>query len=120
MVGIMFLKIPLLISSGAILGALSRHYLTLAFPAPINIFFVNITGCFLIGILANLLGQKPELRLLFITGFLGSYTTFSTYALDIMHLWQKGKLWQALLYGFASPSLGALMAYFGLQIKLFK
>ena len=53
---------------------------------PLGTLLANLTGCFLIGILfalaerTNLLG--PSARLFFMTGFLGSLTTFSTYALE--------------------------------------
>ena len=50
--------------------------------------------------------SSPELRLLVTVGFLGSYTTFSTYALDASNLLRSGQSTLALLYGLGSAGLG--------------
>ncbi|HEX8598794.1 MAG TPA: CrcB family protein [Chloroflexia bacterium] len=80
----------LLISLGAVLGANARHWLTqlfadrfgLAFPS--GTLFINISGSLVLGFLLTLIGQRfvddPGLRLLLGTGFLGAYTTFSTFS----------------------------------------
>jgi CrcB protein len=51
-------------------------------------------------------GLSPELRLAIGTGFFGSYTTFSTYALESMTLWWAGRGWTALVYWLGSAVLG--------------
>jgi CrcB protein len=50
----------------------------------------------------------PELRLLFAVGFLGSYTTFSSYILDASNLARSGAWAMSLAYGFGSFALGWL------------
>lgn len=82
----------LLVMLGGGLGALSRYSIALASAKyldsrfPMGTLIANLVGCFLIGVLfalaerTNLLG--PSARLFFMTGFLGSLTTFSTYALE--------------------------------------
>jgi CrcB protein len=85
------------ISFGAVAGALSRYYLTSWFTQrfgtsfPYGTFFINLTGCFAMGFFMTLAWERivsvpPEVRLLVATGFLGSYTTFSTYGLETIAL----------------------------------
>ncbi len=85
----------LLILAGGGLGAVCRYGLGLAGGKfmgagfPWGTLAANMIGCFLIGIAFGLTGRAqwftPELRLFFMTGFLGALTTFSTYALESIH-----------------------------------
>ncbi|WP_414578558.1 fluoride efflux transporter CrcB [Anabaena sp. CCY 9402-a] len=88
---------PVAVSLGAIAGALSRYYFSLWFAQrfgtsfPYGTFFINISGCLAMGFFFTLALERvaiisPELRLLVAVGFLGAYTTFSTYALDTVNL----------------------------------
>ena len=77
----------LLISFGAVLGALSRWQLGVWLNPLISQFalgtlMANVIGCFLIGIALGLNLQESS-KLLFITGFLGSFTTFSAFSAEI-------------------------------------
>jgi CrcB protein len=94
------IRVPIAISFGAIAGALSRYYLTLWFVQrfgsgfPLGTFVINLTGCFGMGFLVTLFSASsatisPELKLLILTGFLGAYTTFSTYGLESYSLFEK-------------------------------
>jgi CrcB protein len=103
------------VSLGAIPGALCRYYLSLYFGQwlgnnfPFGTFFVNLTGAVLMGVFITLTPERSiatELRLLIAVGFLGSYTTFSTYALDTVSLIQQGNLIFALVYWAGSALLG--------------
>lgn len=115
---------PILICLGAIPGALSRYYLTLAcvkwFGAkfPYGTFLINLTGSALIGFVAALTTMKaisdPELQWLLSVGFLGSYTTFSTYALDTSNLLQARKYKIAMFYWLGSSALGLLSVELGM------
>ncbi len=109
---------PVWIALGAIPGALSRYYLTLVCAQrfdesfPFGTFLINLSGAFLIGFLATLLQEISAEQWLngFATiGFLGAYTTFSTYALDFSNLLKLGSYKRALLYGLGSP-IGGLLA----------
>lgn len=91
------LRNPIAISLGAIAGALSRYYLTLWFAHrfgtafPYGTFFINLTGCFVMGFFVTFALERaatipPEVRLMVTTGFLGAYTTFSTYGLESLTL----------------------------------
>ena len=77
----------LLISFGAVLGALSRWQLGVWLNPLISQFafgtlMANVLGCFLIGIALGLNLQESS-KLLLITGFLGSFTTFSAFSAEI-------------------------------------
>ncbi|MCU0549065.1 MAG: fluoride efflux transporter CrcB [Leptolyngbya sp. Prado105] len=111
------------ISLGAIPGAIGRYYLTLLFARwfgtqfPFGTFCINITGAMLMGFfVAYFLDRgigSPELRLFFAVGFLGSYTTFSTYALETSVLVKSGNHTIALLYWLGSAAVGYLGLEFG-------
>jgi CrcB protein len=74
---------------------------------------VNVTGALLIGILFALLTEKgighEHLRLLLVVGFLGGYTTFSSYTLEAVNLVESGDWGTALLY-LAGSNLAGLVA----------
>lgn len=118
------LRSPIVISLGAIPGALSRYYVTLYLAQwfgtgfPYGTLFANITGSMVMGgVITYLLKHaisSPELRLLIAVGFLGSYTTFSTYTLDTVNLWQVNRS-LSIAYGVGSSVLGIV----GLEVGIF-
>ncbi|MGD1931556.1 MAG: fluoride efflux transporter CrcB [Leptolyngbyaceae cyanobacterium] len=122
------IRTPITIGLGAIAGALSRYYLgqwlTLLTPLtfPMGTFLVNISGCFFMGLITTLmirrLSLKPDLVLLITTGFLGAYTTFSSYELEAEQLLDFKNPQIGLLYWVSSPLLGFLS--FGLGVALAK
>jgi CrcB protein len=114
---------PIAISLGAIAGALSRYYLTLWFSDrfgvsfPYGTFFINITGCFAMGFFATFALNHVaiislEVRLLIATGFLGAYTTFSTYGLDTVAL-LRYNIFTATFYWAGSAILGIISVQLG-------
>lgn len=115
------------VSIGAILGALSRYYLNIAIVTAFGsnngylaTFLVNITGSFLIAlILTWAIEINPRfsisLRLLLTTGFCGSYTTFSSYGLEIATFIQKNHWKLAFNYSFGSMVLGLLALSLGVS-----
>lgn len=118
---------PVAISLGAISGALSRYYLSLWFVQrfgvtfPYGTFFINITGCFLMGVIFTLTTETvititPEVKLLIATGFLGSYTTFSTYGLDSVILIDAKRIIPALTYGIGSAIVGIISVKLGIEL----
>ena len=116
------------ISLGAIGGALCRYYLGLWLTNSINTGFpigtlvVNLSGCFFLGLITTLTMERshlsPDLVLLMTTGFLGAYTTFSSYELDTANLLKVKNLQNDLVYWIGSPLLGFLC--FNLGVKLIK
>lgn len=114
----------LAVSLGAIAGALSRYCITLWFlqrfgvAFPYGTFVINITGCFIMGFFFTLAAERiltitPEIKLLVATGFLGSYTTFSTYGLDTVTLIGTQRFTPALIYWLGSAVLGILSVQLG-------
>jgi CrcB protein len=119
--------IPIAISLGAIAGALSRYYIGLWITQrlgtgfPVGTCFVNLTGCFVMGLVITWLlndssAYRLDSRLLITTGFLGSYTTFSTYALESLILLRNQTLQAAMLYGLGSPLLGIVLVGLGMFV----
>ena len=117
--------IPLLITLGAVPGALSRYYLTrlctqlLGSSFPYGTLIVNLSGALCIGFfsaLLQLMATPTYLNSLITVGFLGSYTTFSTYQLESSNLLRVGNYSQALLYWIGSPILGLLCVEVGMAL----
>ncbi len=105
------------VALGGGLGSVARYLLSAAFPAghgfPWAIFAVNVSGCFLLGLLMiYLLDVWPPRRFLrpfLAIGILGGYTTFSTYAAGVMTLITGHELALADAYALSSV-LAALAA----------
>jgi CrcB protein len=93
------------IGAGGFLGAILRYQLGLWWPAgsgfPWTTFAINATGSFALGLLVTLMVERwrPHrlLRPLLAIGFLGAYTTFSTFAVDADLLIDRGKVGTAAL-----------------------
>jgi CrcB protein len=118
----------LLVMLGAALGGLSRYIVgtavlqrfTTRFPGnvfPVGTVVVNVTGCFLIGILMTLFVARgdpnPSLRLLLVTGVLGGYTTFSSFAWESFEAIDKEQIWIGLANIVLSVVLGYLAVWCG-------
>ena len=107
----------LLAALGGGIGALARWGLAEALPSspagwPWATLLVNVTGCALIGVLLPVLlarSPRPWVRPFLVTGVLGGYTTFSTFAVDAVRLTDAGALLTAAGYVAASV-LGGLLA----------
>jgi len=103
----MLLKESLAIAFGGAAGSLGRFALSRWIQSishhkdyPWGIFVVNVVGCLLIGILAGVLihrmGIGPVWRAALIIGFLGGFTTFSSFSLDTITLLVQGDMMSAL------------------------
>ncbi len=120
-----FIKI-LAVGIGGAFGAVSRYLINISplatlfekFPFPT--FFINITGSFLIGFLFIIFTDKLQinenLRLAIMVGFLGAFTTFSTFELEIWSLVKENQFFTAFLYLFLSVSVGFLGVVTGIWL----
>ncbi len=109
---------------GGVLGALSRYGLSRwvgqrwrgAFP--LATFIINITGSFVLGLLYVVFFRAgagyASLKYLTTTGFLGAYTTYSTFSYEIVNLVQDGENLTAAAYFAASVAVGLLAAWAGI------
>ncbi len=114
-----------LMSLAGAVGALSR-YLLGRFVAeragtqfPLGTLLINISGAFVIGLIAALVGRKllsPVAQLVLATGFLGGYTTFSTMSWEGVQLARGGSTRVSLLYLGGSLLLGLLAAFSGIIV----
>jgi fluoride exporter len=84
---------------------------------PFGTVAINITGSFLIGLLMTLLTERlsphPNLRLLLVTGFLGGYTTFSSFEWETLSLVRDGGWWLGLVNVVGSVALGYSAVWIG-------
>jgi CrcB protein len=112
----------MLVAMGGACGALSRWgvgelALKLGWGAPIGTLMANMAGCLLIGMAKAAVDAtgwgSPELRVFVFTGFLGAFTTFSTFEADSFGLWKVGERGWAVAYLFGSVGGGLAMFLLG-------
>jgi fluoride exporter len=110
------------VAIGGALGALARYAVSLLFagklaPFPLATFFINVTGSFFIGFLLYLFTNKfavgENFRLAILVGFLGAYTTFSTFEMELFSLARERQFVTASLYVLLSVMLGFVAVLVG-------
>lgn len=115
----------LAVALGGAMGALARFWVYNALLAwnhrfPLATFSVNVAGSFLIGIAFVLLTERgefsPALRGLLTVGFLGAFTTFSTFSLEALSLLEQGHGGTAWAYVLGSVLLCLAAAWLGLTL----
>ena len=118
------MKTILAIALGGALGSVLRYGVyvgtgkMLGMSFPWGTLIVNVAGSFLIGVLtgvfANIWQPSQEMKLFLVTGFLGGFTTFSTFSLDFSNLWSEGATAMAAGYAVASVAFSVLALFAGL------
>ena len=115
----------LIVAIGGALGAMSRYfvynnYAHLDSRFPWATLTVNIVGSFLIGITFVLIAERaalaPEVRALVTVGFLGAFTTFSTFSMDTIGLLEQGQIGNAMIYVLCSVVICIIAAWLGLAV----
>ena len=117
----------LIVGAGGFFGAIARFVVASLIGQkwgrsfPLGTFFVNVSGSFFIGLLMSLFTERfmvnPQWRLLLVVGFLGAYTTFSTFEYETGGLIKDGEWFIALLNivlsviaGFVALKIGEVIA----------
>ncbi len=114
------------IALGGAAGALGRYAVVGWVNALFNQAFpygtlvVNVVGSFLIGVVYVFVIEKlhavPEVKALVMVGFLGAFTTFSTFSLETVSLLESGRVFSAALYVISSVVLCVLSTFLGMQL----
>ena len=116
----------LCVALGGAFGAVARYLINVSplaglfekFPFPT--FLINVSGSFLIGFLLTVLTGRwaagENLRLAVIVGFLGAFTTFSTFEMEIFELGRERYLLVAFLYLFLSVAIGLIGVLAGVSL----
>lgn len=117
------MKAIIAVALGSALGGTARYLISewmgrFDTMAPLGTWVANLLGCFLIGLLVPLLsrfGVSELVRLMLLTGFLGSLTTFSTFSLESWVFLKEGDLVMALVNMVGSLVLGVLLVALGMR-----
>lgn len=114
------------IAAGGALGAVSRFCLgnfisrIIGRALPYGTFVINIVGCFFMGLIMTMIIERGMLsaswRLLLCVGFLGGFTTFSSFGYETLMLLQEEKIFAALAYVGGSIILGLMSAALGVAV----
>ena len=123
-------RILIIVGTGGFIGTVARYlsqqFFQKHFPSsfPFGTMWVNIAGCFLVGLIYALAEKgnilTPEWRLFLATGICGGYTTFSAFAFENTSLLRDGQILYAAIYVGVSVVAGILAAWLGtLFIKIF-
>lgn len=113
------------VAVGGAIGALARYGVGLALPHgtgsfPLGTFLINVVGCLLIGALIVAITEwrqtHPLVRPFVVTGFLGGFTTFSTYAVDSEQLIAAGRVGTAAVYIAGTLAAAVLATWLGVRL----
>ncbi len=115
-----------IVALGGALGAVARYGVNIGavhlmgHGFPWGTLVANVLGSFLMGVMIAKFSQMThvshELRMLCTTGFLGAFTTFSTFSLDVVTLWERGDMLHAAAYLSASVIVSIVALFFALWL----
>ena len=120
------MKLVLAIALGGAIGAVGRHYVSVAMTLlvghgfPWGTLVVNVAGSFMMGVLIETMAlvwsPSVEMRALLTVGVLGAFTTFSTFSLDVATLYERGATLVLAAYVAASVAISILALFAGLRL----
>ncbi|MES2154510.1 MAG: fluoride efflux transporter CrcB [bacterium] len=119
-------KAIVLVAAGAIVGALLRFGVSALVPSktfpfatfPWATLAVNLAGAFAIGLLVLPSGVDHDVKMLVVVGFLGAFTTLSTYSVETVDLWRTSHRDLAVANMLANGLGGPLMAVAGWKVAV--
>ncbi len=107
---------------GGGLGAIARYVVSLIFQSsethrfPWSTLTVNLLGCFVIGLCWQYLSKNVQLNAFWLIGFLGGFTTFSSFGLDGLKLINQGAFTQFSAYVLISNIVGLFLVFIGVKV----
>ncbi len=120
------MSMVLAIASGGAIGAVLRHFVNIislhimGSGFPWGTLTVNVVGSFAMGALiaffAHMGNPSPEVKGFLTVGLLGAFTTFSTFSLDVVTLWERGASFAAMGYIMASIMISIAALFAGVAI----
>ena len=120
------MKLILAIALGGAIGAVGRHFVSVGMVQlfghgfPWGTLTVNIVGSFVMGVLVETMAlawsPAPEMRALLTVGVLGAFTTFSTFSLDAVTLFERGEIMPAFFYVSGSVVASVAGLFLGLAL----
>ena len=120
------MKVLLAVAIGGSIGSIARFHLSQRFIKSFsgdfiyNILVANIVGCFLMGVCYEFMNLKMnvgvEWRAFFMVGVLGAFTTFSSFALDVFILVDRGSYLNASMYILSSVVFSIVGLFVGIYI----
>lgn len=121
------LKAILLVGFGGGIGSIFRYLVSILMEKynhtifPWATILVNVLGCLIIGLLIGIFDRQlisnSNLKFLFITGFCGGFTTFSTFSSENLGLFNTGHSFLAILYIVLSIFVGLMAVWLGLTLS---
>lgn len=116
----------LVVALGGACGAVARYWLGSLISArwpmqfPLGTYVINVTGSFIIGFFLTTIGERaavhPNWRLLIAVGFVGAYTTFSTFEYETLKLIEEGRMLTAALNVILSVTVGLIAVWLGVVV----
>jgi fluoride exporter len=109
-----------MVGIGGFFGAIARYFISKhlnnksSFRVPSGTLTVNLIGAFLLGIMTGI-KVNPMILLIFGTGFMGAFTTFSTLKLEMTQMYKNNQYKRFLLYTGLTYGFGILLAYIGFK-----
>lgn len=107
------------------LGGMARYGVSVIVPDglfPWHTLIVNLVGSFLLGFAVSYLQSRKIFSQAFIsgigTGFIGTFTTFSTFSMETIQLLEAGHVALAMTYGIISAVAGLVLAFYGFSISV--
>lgn len=116
----------LLVMVGGFFGTISRYmlgeWIITKDGFPLITLLINLVGCLILGWLLTYVSRRKKIRteytLIFGTGFIGSFTTFSTFSYETIKLLQDGFLFLALVYVLTTVIFGLFLSFLGHKLAL--